>query len=58
MVRSSRLLHQPMLDFDEKWKIFILEILDFLVPGNLFRVASFGRLGLKCCARFIVKILW
>jgi len=47
-----------MLDFDEKWKIFILEILDFLVPGNLLRVASFGRLGLKCCARFIVKILW
>jgi hypothetical protein len=35
MVRSSRLLHQPMLDFDEKWKIFILEILDFLVSGKL-----------------------
>jgi hypothetical protein len=35
MVRSSRLPHQPMLDFDEKWKIFILEILDILVPSNL-----------------------
>jgi hypothetical protein len=43
MVRS-RLLHQPMLDFDEKWKIFILESLDFLVSGNLLELQVLGDL--------------
>jgi hypothetical protein len=33
-----------MLDFDEKWKIFILEILDFVVSGNLLELQVLGDL--------------
>jgi hypothetical protein len=33
-----------MVDFDEKWKIFILEILDFLVLGNLLELQVLGDL--------------